>query len=117
MSRLKANCTHHLADGDTTFQLNGRDAWALTELVLAGERGCTSIDNPGPRWSGYVLKLRKAGLAIETIREGHKGPFPGFHARYVLRSSVTLSGDAVMEWTGQLEILGGAPRQKRIEAA
>ena len=23
-------------------------------LIAAGERGCTSIDHPGPRWSDYV---------------------------------------------------------------
>ncbi len=38
----------------------GREAWALGELVKAGERGCTPIDTPGPRWSDYVFKLRGA---------------------------------------------------------
>ncbi len=67
----------------------GRVAWALLELVAAGERGCTPIDNPGPRWSGYVHKLRHDhGLAIETVHETHGGPFSGNHARYVLRSRV-----------------------------
>jgi hypothetical protein len=66
----------------------GRDAWALSELIAAGERGCTPIDNPGPRWSGYVLKLRKLGLSIETINEMHGGPYAGRHARYRLLSDV-----------------------------
>jgi hypothetical protein len=43
---------------------------------------------PGPRWSGYVFKLRRLGILIETLHEQHGGPFPGRHARYVLRSPV-----------------------------
>lgn len=66
----------------------GRNAWALRQLLDAGERGCTPIQNPAPRWSHYVFKLRKAGLVVETIDEGHGGPYAGIHGRYVLRSSV-----------------------------
>ncbi len=73
-----------------TIAVKGRDAWALQCLVDAGERGVTPLDTPGPRWSGYVHKLRKAGLVIATIHEGHGDPFPGTHARYVLRSAVTV---------------------------
>ncbi len=68
----------------------GRDAWALLNLIQAGARGCTPIDTPGPRWSHYIFKLRRAGFIIETIDESHGGPFSGTHARYVLRSSVTV---------------------------
>jgi len=80
-----------------TVTLKGRDAWALQELMAAGERGCTPIDRPGPRWSGYVHKLRRAGIAVETRTEAHGGAFAGHHARYVLRSRVTLAtnSDAV----------------------
>jgi Winged helix domain len=70
--------------------LSGREAWALLALVEAGERGCTPIDTPAPRWSAYVHDLRKLGFAIETIRERHGGPFAGEHARYVLRSPVVI---------------------------
>jgi hypothetical protein len=73
-----------------TMTLQGRDAWALRELVNAGARGCTAIDNPGPRWSSYVFNLRSLGFVIETVHEQHKGDFPGNHARYVLHSQVTL---------------------------
>jgi hypothetical protein len=66
----------------------GRDAWALAELVKAGPDGCTPITHPGPRWSGYVLKLRKMGVNIETVTEKHGGTFAGHHARYVLRSPI-----------------------------
>lgn len=75
-------------DGDR-FTVVGREAWALLELVKAGPRGCTPLDNPGPRWSGYIHALRSEfNLSIETIHEVHQGPFPGSHARYVLRSLV-----------------------------
>jgi hypothetical protein len=70
--------------------VQGRDAWALLELHRAGEGGCTPIDHPDPRWSGYIHKLRKLGLRIETITESHGGPFAGHHARYVLRSRIRI---------------------------
>jgi hypothetical protein len=73
-----------------THEVIGRDAWALQNLLRAGERGCTPIDTPGPRWSHYVFKLRRAGFIIETVDENHGGPFAGTHARYVLRSRVTI---------------------------
>lgn len=73
-----------------TITIAGRDAWALQELVNAGAKGCTPIDHPGPRWSGYVHKLRKLGIRVETIHESHGGVFPGRHARYVLRSRVQI---------------------------
>jgi hypothetical protein len=44
----------------------------------------------GARWSGYVHKLRKAGIVIETIREAHAGRFAGQHARFVLRIIITI---------------------------
>jgi hypothetical protein len=73
------------------LEMKGRDAWALTELVRAGDLGCTPIDTPGPRWSGYVHKLRhRYGLDILTVTEPHGGPYKGTHARYILRSVVCL---------------------------
>ena len=80
----------------------GRDAWALVELVAAGASGCTPITHPGPRWSAYVHALRhERGLSIETLNEGHGGPFAGTHARYILRSPVEILSrsdrDAVRE--------------------
>lgn len=68
----------------------GRAAWALLNLLRAGERGCTPITTPGPRWSHYVYLLRRAGFIVETIHEEHGGPFAGTHARYVLHSQVTI---------------------------
>ena len=78
-----------LPDGQT-FTTHGRNGWALLELVAAGAKGRTPIDNPGPRWSAYVFNLRALGLAIETRHEGHKGPFAGTHARYVLHSPMEI---------------------------
>ena len=73
--------------------LDGRNGWALLELLRAGKKGCTPIDNPAPRWSAYVHRLRhEFGMDIETIHESHGGPFPGTHARYVLKSQVRLVG-------------------------
>ena len=67
----------------------GRDAWALSELVTAGNDGCTPMEHVGPRWSHYVWKLRTVyGLAIESVEEQHGGEFSGRHVRYVLRSRV-----------------------------
>ena len=77
-----------ITDTGPVVTVRGRDAWALLELKAANDDGCTPIDHPGPRWSSYVHKLRKAGITVETIREMHRGPFAGKHARYVLRSPV-----------------------------
>ena len=70
----------------------GRDRWALECLISAGDKGCTPIDTPGPRWSGYVYNLRGLGVPIETLTEPHEGPFAGSHARYVLRARVARIG-------------------------
>jgi hypothetical protein len=73
----------------------GRDAWALGQLIGAGDEGCTPLDHPGPRWSGYVFKLKRVyGLDISTIHEAHGGQFKGTHARYVLISRVRFADPA-----------------------
>lgn len=71
-----------------TITLSGRDAWTLERLLEAGATGCTPIEQPAPRWSAYVHRLRGMGLAIETIMEPHGGEFPGHHGRYVLGCTV-----------------------------
>jgi hypothetical protein len=76
----------------------GREAWALLELVEAGTKGCTPIDNPAPRWSHYVWLLRGDGFKVETIHEDHRGPFSGSHARYLLHDKVTLEGGNLAQW-------------------
>lgn len=68
--------------------LSGRPKWALEQLLEAGAKGCTPIENPAPRWSVYIHRLRELGLEIDTLKEPHSGTFPGHHGRYVLRSLV-----------------------------
>lgn len=77
----------HGADGPV-LKVKGRVAWTLDNLIRAGERGCTPIDHPAPRWSDYVFKLRKAGVVVETIDEKHGGAYKGEHGRYVLRTTL-----------------------------
>jgi hypothetical protein len=66
----------------------GRQGQALGELIHAGSEGITSLDAPAIRPSDSIFKLRRRGLAIETIYEPHGGEFPGSHGRYCLRSAV-----------------------------
>lgn len=66
----------------------GREAWTLERLAEAGAQGVTPRERPAPRWSGYVLGLRRAGVPIDTLHEEHGGDFPGRHGRYILRASV-----------------------------
>ena len=62
------------ADGHrTVLTINGRDEWALQQLLRTGSKGCTPKDNPAPRWSGYVFNLRRMGIDIETVHERHGG--------------------------------------------
>lgn len=70
--------------------MKGRDAWALACLAEAGRRGVAPVDTPGPRWSAYVFNLKRRGFNIETRHESHGPPFPGTHARYVLRDAVSV---------------------------
>jgi hypothetical protein len=108
------------ADGPVVI-VRGREAWALRMLMAAGDRGCTPIDHPGPRWSGYVHDLRKLGIVIETVHERHGGNYPGTHARYVLRSHVIIldqggntGGTSPANLSAIVrEVFGGQSHQKR----
>ena len=91
---MRARFALHGADGAMQIlELTGREEWALSHLLSAGDYGCTPIDTPGPRWSDYVFKLRRRGINIATITESHGGDFPGHHARYILRSKVNRLSD------------------------
>jgi hypothetical protein len=81
--------TVKLADG-RRLSFSGREAWTLRHLVIAGRTGITTIDQPAPRWSHYIFKLRKAGLVITTDYEPHSGAFPGTHGRYRLETPATI---------------------------
>jgi hypothetical protein len=96
LSRMRLYLEVEILDNPETpsfVVLKGRDAWALLELHHADIGGCTPLTNMGPRWSGCVYNLRKAGLMVETVHESPGGPFAGRHARYVLRSRVRLLGE------------------------
>lgn len=79
-------------DGDgkpSQIAIKGRRlTWALDQLINEGSSGCSAFDHWAPRWSSYIADLRGRGLRISTIRDYHEGPFPGWHARYVLISRV-----------------------------
>jgi hypothetical protein len=91
---MTARFAVHGANGSLQIhELAGREEWALSHLLSAGDYGCTPIDTPGPRWSDYVFKLRRRGINIATITESHGGDFPGHHARYILRSKVNPLSD------------------------
>jgi hypothetical protein len=67
----------------------GRMAFCLAELIAAGSNGITTIDYPGARISEYLRRLRNDGLDIETKRVAHKGPYPGSHGVFRLRSTIS----------------------------
>lgn len=73
-----------------TTTVTGRVLWAMLSLMAAGEKGCTPITRPAPRWSDYIFRLRGQGFNVETIDESHGGSFSGLHARYVLRDQVSI---------------------------
>ena len=94
MAKLKewgaASFNSNLPNGsELQIKVSGRDRWALESLIADRDKGCTPIDTPGPRWSGYVHNLRALGVPVETVTEAHGGPFNGTHARYVLRAHMT----------------------------
>ena len=75
-------------DGWRRVRISGRALWALKKLHRAGAYGIIPMNNPAPRWSGYVWELRQLGIDIKTLREPHGGEFPGWHGRYRLITEV-----------------------------
>jgi hypothetical protein len=78
----------HQDGAEQIHRLTGRVEDTLLKLLEAGHDGMTTLENPAPRVSDYVFKLRKRGFVIETLAEPHSGAFPGHHGRYILRSRV-----------------------------
>lgn len=79
------------------FSVAGKDAMTLEALLETGKSGITALELSNTwalRLGAYVHDLRKLGLSIETIREPHDD-MGGWHARYVLHSSVTILGEIV----------------------
>ena len=85
---------------ETKHQIEGAYTLRLRMLARIDARLMTPIDHPGPRWSGYVHKVRKLGLQIETMTDRHGGPFASHHARYVLCLRVCILGDSASEAAG-----------------
>ena len=82
---------------ETKHQIEGAYALTLRMLARIDARLMTPIDHPGPRWSGYVHKVRKLGLQIEAMTERHGGPFAGHHARHIPRSRICILEDRASE--------------------
>ena len=76
-------------DGGPQVIATGQTAKALRALVLAGKGGVTALEVStwAYRFAAYCHDLRKKGLDIETLREGHEG---GWHGRHVLLTDVRL---------------------------
>lgn len=81
--------TIKLADG-RRLSFSGRVSWTLRNRLIAGRAGVATIDQPAPRWSHYIFKLRNAGLVITTEYEPNSGAFPGTHDRYRLETPLTI---------------------------
>ncbi|WP_210184809.1 winged helix domain-containing protein [Allgaiera indica] len=74
-----------IGEAPRDIQLSGRPAWLLEELIRAGSTGLTAADLPaGLRVSGFVMKLRRAGVPIDTLTEANEGVYGGHHGRYRL---------------------------------
>ena len=79
---------------DGPFAVIGQVAKALVALVENGTAGVTALEvhSWAYRLGAYVHTLRHDyGLVIETVHEDHEG---GWHARYRLMSSVSITGRA-----------------------
>lgn len=87
--------TIRIGDDGPLVKVRGRDAWALAELLKAGATVLTAVERPAPRWSHYIFNNRRAGINIETVHEGHAGPYSGTHARYILRTPVEIIAQEV----------------------
>ncbi len=84
-------------DGDQVRLVTviGRDAWMLGKLGEAGPKGCTTLEQPAPRTSHYIWKLRHTyGIAIGSIEEEHGGAYAGRHVRYILQQRVEIADES-----------------------
>ena len=72
------------------FTLSGRIGHTMHALMQAKGKGITPLDYPWIRLAAYIHSLRDMGFTIDTEMEQHGGNYPGYHARYRLRSTVIL---------------------------
>jgi hypothetical protein len=77
-----------------TVELVGRFAWAMGQLIDARSKGITTLENPAPRLSGYIHRLRHSwGIPIASEDEQHDGPYAGRHVRYRLSVRAEFADD------------------------
>ncbi|MDE3240721.1 MAG: hypothetical protein KGN33_17315 [Paracoccaceae bacterium] len=74
----------------TVFLTEPRVIWALEHLIRAGKRGITTLENPAPRWSAYLHKIKRAGIPFTKVTEKHGGDFEGWHARFFIGEGVRI---------------------------
>ncbi len=98
--RIKVGLLDDAGEVTARLTFDGRDAWALDQLINADRHGCTPIDSPAPRWSHYIWKLRRAGVVIGTHDEPHGGTYAGHHARYELHSPLVVLENTFSESVG-----------------
>ena len=84
-----------IAGDDKIYEVLGQEARTLNALIAAGSGGITSLEMSSwaLRLAHYAMKLRRLGLDIETVREDHHHPVKGWHARYILKTSIQILGD------------------------
>lgn len=87
---MQINVTLLGGDCPRLFTLSGRIGQTMHHLIQAKGQGITSLENPAIRLAAHIHVLRDMGFVIDTEREPHGGAYPGYHARYRLRSSVVL---------------------------
>jgi hypothetical protein len=88
----KPELRFRVVGSDRLCRVLGQEARTLEALRCAGDAGVTAqeISSWALRLAHYCMKLRKLGLAIEMQREHHKGPVPGWHGRYFLKTPVEI---------------------------
>lgn len=87
---MKINVTLLGGECPRMFTLSGRVGQTLHHLMQAEGLGITSLENPAIRLAAHIHVLRDMGFIIDTEREPHGGAYPGYHARYRLKSDVVL---------------------------
>src|ERR1044071_8900120 len=93
--RIRRNFRVFEGDQPRLVTIIGRDAWMLAKLVEAGSKGCTTLEQPAPRTSHYIWKLRHTyGIAIASIEEEHGGAYAGRHVRYILQHRVEFADES-----------------------
>ena len=77
-------------EGPRYISLSGRIGQTMHALMQAKGKGITPLETPSLRLAAYVHSLRGIGFTIDTEIEQQGGDYPGYHARYRLRSTVAL---------------------------